>query len=54
MPAVCSKLSFLTKKEAKIALAVIQRRAQHSSWRNEYRFYRCPNCKTYHLSSHES
>lgn len=55
---VCKKRSYLTKREAKDALESIERvrnyHAAHGgeSIRAEYRFYKCPNCGTYHLSSH--
>jgi len=45
----CSKRRYRSKLDAKIALASTQ--AGHSSRREECRFYRCPSCFGWHLTS---
>ena len=49
---VCAKRAYINKGEAKAALAWTQ--SSPSPRRQEIRFYRCPNCKMYHLTSHET
>ena len=53
---VCQKRSYITKAEAKAALASAMgaRERGGQTRRKEIRFYRCPSCKTYHLTSHET
>lgn len=48
----CSKLRYATKAEAKAAKRDCQRAHDHgASWRRENRIYRCPLCRSWHLTS---
>ena len=46
----CTKRAYISKQEAKRALE--STRNSRSERRAEVRFYRCPDCKQYHLTSH--
>lgn len=49
--ASCSKLTYVTKKDAKVALALVKSYGERNPWREEWRVYRCNACKCWHLSS---
>lgn len=44
------KIRYRTKLDAKLALASTQR--SRNPRREEHRYYRCPACKGWHLTSH--
>lgn len=50
---ICSKVRFRTQQDAADALVVakIARELKHNNKRKECRYYRCPTCAGFHLTS---
>ncbi len=52
-PTNCTKIQYRTEREAKLALvAAITGKNRGRNHRRECRYYRCPTCHFWHLTSH--
>lgn len=48
---MCKKIKYKDKLSAMFVLSQCRRVGNYKSKRNEYRFYWCKECKSYHLTS---